>query len=354
LSQVLRELRRCITEDWPILAGAGAIWLTLVLALATKGVDGLQPNSYGSNLMLYLLVLAVLVVWTGARMLVRAKPVSPIRYLLGVAGSADFGRRLVRGIPMLTALILFMPAFSAMKSSIPLFNSHNWDAAFIAADSTIHGRDPWRLLQPVLGYPIVTAALSWAYLAWFAVIYGTSIYFCFMARQRELRAQYFITYFASWTICGVILAAALQSVGPEFVGPLLGDHRFDEQMAYLRAANEEYPVMILKAHDFLLATRLDASSELGAGISAMPSMHVSMAALVALSAARHSRAWGVAGYVFLATILIGSIHLAPHYAVDGYVSVAATVVMWIVAGRLARVVVRRTGDSESLPEPATA
>src|SRR6185436_18733948 len=104
---------------------------------------------------------------------------------------------------------------------------------------------------------------------------------------------------ASWTICGVFLATALQSVGPEFAGPLLGDHRFDEQMAYLRAANEHYPVMILRAHDFLLATRLNDSSELGAGISAMPSMHVAMATLVALSAARHSRAWAVAGYGFL-------------------------------------------------------
>ena len=350
LSQLLRELRRCATEDWPILAGAGAIWGALVLALASKGMDGLQPQSYANNLMLYLLILAVLVILAGGRMLHAAKPASPIRFLAGAAASPEFGRRLIRGIPMLTALVLFMPAFSAMKSSIPLFNSHNWDAAFIAADQAIHGDDAWRLLQPALGYPIVTSALSFAYLAWFFVVYSASIYFCFVARDHQLRAQFFITYFATWTVCGVILATVLQSVGPSFVGPLLGDHRFDEQIAYLRAANEQYPVLILRAQDFLIAARLDSSNELGAGISAMPSMHVGMATLIALSSARLSRAWGIAGYTFLATIMIGSVHLAPHYAVDGYVSVAATVALWALAGRLARIVVRRKGAEAEAPE----
>ena len=100
LSQVLRELRRCTTEDWPILAGAGAIWAAVVLALAGKGVDGLQPGSYGNNLLLYLLVLAVLVFIAGARLLYQARPASPIRFLASVIASPEFGRRLVRGIPM--------------------------------------------------------------------------------------------------------------------------------------------------------------------------------------------------------------------------------------------------------------
>ena len=350
LSQVVRELRQCATEDWPILVGAAAVWVALVLALASKGIDGMLPQSYGSNLLLYLVTLSLLVALAGTRMLDRARPASPIRFLMGVATSAEFRRRLIRGIPMLAALIVFMPAFSAMKSSIPLFNSHNWDAAFIAADSAIHGRDAWRLLQPVLGYPIVTSALSGVYLAWFFVVYATSIYFCFMAKQHELRAQFFITYFASWTVCGVILATAFQSVGPSFVGPLLGDHRFDEQMAYLRTSNEHFPVLILRAQDFLLAARLDSSNGLGAGISAMPSMHVAMATLMALTAARVSRAWAIAGYGFLAAIMIGSVHLAPHYAVDGYVSVAATVVLWKLAGRLARVMARRHVDGEEQTE----
>ncbi len=357
MRQVIRELRRTATEDWPILAGACGIWAILVVLLAAKGVDALQAASYRSNLLLYLTTLVVLTLLATGRTLYRARPKSPIGFLIGLATDSEVAKRFVRGIPMLAALVIFMPVFSAMKSAIPLFNSHTWDAAFIAADRAIHGGDAWRLLQPVLGFPIVTSALSMMYFLWFFVIYASSIYFCFLSRDRELRAQYFITYFASWTICGVLLATLFASVGPCFVGPLLGDHRFDEQMAYLRAANEHYPVLILRAQEFLIASRIEASGELGGGISAMPSMHVAMATLVALSAARISRAAAVIGFGFLLITLIGSVHLAPHYAIDGYVSIAVTFVLWSAAARMARLVVggsRRMAQSSLRPEVATA
>ena len=357
MRQIIRELRRTVPEDWPILAGACGIWAILVLSLAAKGVNALQAASYRSNFFLYLLTLVVLALLAAGWTLYRSRPKSPIGFLIGRATDGEIARRFLRGIPMLAALVIFMPAFSAMKSAIPLFNSGNWDAAFIAADRAIHGDDAWRLLQPVLGFPIVTSALSIVYFLWFFVIYASSIYFCFLSRDRELRAQYFITYFASWTICGVIMATVFASVGPCFVGPLLGDPRFDEQMAYLRAANEHYPVLILRAQEFLIAARIEASGELGGGISAMPSMHVAMATLVALSAARISRAAGMIGFGFLFLTLLGSVHLAPHYAVDGYVSIAVTLVLWAVAARLARLVVgraRRAPQPDRRPEVATA
>jgi hypothetical protein len=355
--QATREWRRTATEDWPILAGACGIWAILVLLLAAKGVDGLQAISYRRNLFLYSATLVVLTLLAAGWSLYRARPKSPIGFLIQLVTDGEVAKRFVRGVPMLTALVIFMPAFSAMKSAIPLFNSRNWDAAFIAADRAIHGDDAWLLLQPVLGFPIVTSALSIMYVLWFFVIYASSIYFCFLSRDRELRAQYFIAYFASWTICGVFLATLFASVGPCFVGPLLGDHRFDEQMAYLRAANEHYPVLILHAQEFLLASRIEASGELGGGISAMPSMHVAMATLVALSAARISRVAAIVGVGFLLITVLGSVHLAPHYAIDGYVSIAVTLVVWSAAARLARLVVggaRQAAQPNRLPEIASA
>jgi hypothetical protein len=348
VKQALRELRGTVTEDWPILAGACGIWAILVLLLAAKGVDGLQPGSYRSNLLLYVLTFVLLVLLAAGRALYRARPKSPIGFLIRRTTDGEVGARFIRGIPMMAALVIFMPAFSAMKSAIPLFNSDNWDAAFSAADRAIHGDDAWLLLQPALGSPIVTSAISIMYVMWFFVIYASSTYFCFLSRDRELRAQYFIAYFASWTICGVMLATLFASVGPCFVGPLLGDHRFDGQMAYLSAANEHYPVLILRAQEFLLASRIEASGELGGGISAMPSMHVAMATLVALSAAHISRAAAMAGFGFLLVTLLGSVHLAAHYAVDGYVSIAVTLVLWAASARLARLVVR-SGHRAPLP-----
>jgi hypothetical protein len=86
-------------------------------------------------------------------------------------------------------------------------------------------------------------------------------------------------------------------------------------------------------------------------------MHVAMALLVALSVARLSRAAAIAGYAFFACIMVGSVHLSPHYAVDGYVSIAVTVVLWSVAAKLARLVVRGKGEATQpnlRPEVATA
>ncbi|AZI35430.1 hypothetical protein NT2_09_00850 [Caenibius tardaugens NBRC 16725] len=42
--------------------------------------------------------------------------------------------------------------------------------------------------------------------------------------------------------------------------------------------------------------------------------------------------------LFFAIILIGSVHLAYHYAVDGYAAIIATAIIWIVAGRAARLI----------------
>ena len=152
---------------------------------------------------------------------------------------------------MLASLVIFMPAFSAMKSAIPLFNPFSWDGVWISTDQAIFGTDAWRFFQPLLGFPIVTSALSLAYVLWFFLIYAGSVYFCFLARDRELRARYFVAYFALWMVCGVCLAVLFSSVGPCFVGPLLGDHRFDEQMTYLRAVPEASLDLVLAADVFI-------------------------------------------------------------------------------------------------------
>jgi hypothetical protein len=359
VKRIVSAFRQALAEDGPIVAGLGAVWLALLILLASQGVSGLRPSAYAANLLLYLITLCAMALAVFLGLLYRARPKSPIRFLLGLLASGGWLANVARGIPMLMAVVVLMPAFSAMKSSIPLFNSYGWDPAWIAADRAIHGTDPWRLLQPVLGFPIVTSLLSVAYHAWLFLVYAGSVYFCFFARDRELRAQYFIGYFAIWTVVGVGMAVGFASVGPCFLAPLTGDHRFDEQMAYLRAANEHYPVFVLAVQDQLLAWHQQGNHGLAAGISAMPSMHVAMAVLFALSISKVSRIAGVGAWLFVITILIGSVHLAYHYAVDGYVAIAATVALWALAKPLAKMVVRgRDGSFEgSRPgpvRPATA
>lgn len=68
----------------------------------------------------------------------------------------------------------------------------------------------------------------------------------------------------------------------------------------------------------------------------MPSMHVATAVLFIFGGFGIHRVLGWAMVVYGSIILVGSVHLAWHYAVDGYVSIAITVFFLWLAGILAR------------------
>jgi hypothetical protein len=237
-------------------------------------------------------------------------------------------------MPLFLALIVFLPAFSAMKSAIPLFHPYDWDQTWIDLDIAIHGTDPWRILQPVFGYPFVTFLLSLLYHVWIMLIYAGGIYFVFFESDRRLRIRYFISFFGIWTILGVVMATLLASVGPCFDGPILGIGHYAEQMAYLRHANDSFPVLVLDVQDALVRGYQTGNYGLGRGISAMPSLHIAMVYLFFLAMRKKSSRLG---YVFgpcVVLIFVGSIELGYHYAVDGYVSFIVTTLIWLLAGRI--------------------
>src|SRR5690606_14246814 len=120
---------------------------------------------------------------------------------------------------------------------------------------------------------------------------------------------------------GIVMATAFASVGPCFLAPMLSDTRFVAQMEYLRQANTHFPVMVLQVQERLIAWHQLGDAGLGRGITAMPSMHVSLALLFFLAMRRVSKRAGYFFGAFFIAILIGSVHLGYHYAVDGYVSI---------------------------------
>jgi len=345
LRDLIAEFRRAAAADWPIVAGMLLIWVALMALLAFNGVNGVRFFSYLSNLALYLsALLFFLVYWLGS-LLLRHRPERPIAFLAASSRTDRPAHRLISGAPMLLALTIFLPAFSAMKSAIPLFNAYSWDVTWLQLDRTLHGADPWRILNAAIGYPIATSVLSALYQVWILLIYAGGVYFCFFQDNRALRARYFIAYFACWAILGVATATALASVGPCFLEPMLGNGYFGEQMAYLREANQHAPVFSLLVQDRLIDWYASGNNGLGRGISAMPSMHVSIAFLFFLAMRKVSRLAGILFGLFVVIILIGSVHLAYHYAVDGYLSIVVTYLVWLASGPLARRVANRSGNA---------
>lgn len=324
----LRALLSRPHRDGPIILPVLAICVLLLLLLASRGVNALQFNSYFTNLMLYLSVAGFLAIGWGARILWRDRPDRPIAYLVTCFRQQHGGRFIMAGLPMMLALAVFLPVFSAMKAAIPLFNSFEWDGTWIAWDHAIHGRDPWLWLQPVLGRPWVTFLLAGAYHLWILLLYVGGVFFCFMVRDRSVRNRYFISLFGIWLVCGVALATAFASVGPCFLEPLMGNRRFAAQMDYLYWADSQLPIMVLNVQERLLIWQFSDVHSLASGITAMPSMHIAMAFLFAL-AVRHLSRWaGYAFFAFLAVIMVGAVHLGYHYAVDGYLSLIVTAAIW--------------------------
>jgi hypothetical protein len=329
-----RRTTAFVFADAPLYLVASALFGVCLAIFAVWSIS-IGPTLILANARLYLFAAWVLLIVDSGALLLRHRPRRPTRFLLDTYRARLADPRVIASVPMLALVIVFMPFFSKLKSMIPLFNDFSWDATFIAWDRAIFfGRDAWQVLQPMLGYPPVTAALALLYHAWMLLIYVGTLVFLFYRGAAHARRQYLLGFFLIWTVIGGLLATVFASVGPCFMEPIKGDPHFAAQIDYLKAANEQVPVLTLHVQDLLLEWYLAGDRGLGSGITAMPSMHVAMAMLFWLAIRRVSTAAGRVFGAFFVTIWLASVHLGYHYAVDGLVSVVATYAIWLGTDRI--------------------
>ena len=229
----------------------------------------------------------------------------------------------------------FLSSFTSFKIIFPAIHSFSWDISLAKLDAFIHGgKQPWQWLQPVFGYPIVTSIISFFYYLWFFVMYGVLCWQAFSLNNKQLRMQFFLTYLLSWVIIGTISAIIFSSAGPCYYGYVVegGKNVFKPLMDYLYTANQSFHLKSIDIQKLLWSAYNGRETGLVKGISAMPSMHMSMSFLFVLLGWRVNRIAGILFTLFALIIFVGSIHLGWHYASDGYAGVTLTGIIWVTVG----------------------
>jgi hypothetical protein len=265
------------------------------------------------------------------------KPESPVR-ALGSEITELFIKpaRIINALPVFAAMVFFNKAMVEMKPAIPAINPFSWDTTFMQLDRILHfGVDPWVLMQPLLGFDYATFLINIAYDFWFIALFGAWFWFGFRKDANELRTRFFLSYMLIWWVGGGLLAILFSSAGPVYYGAIgLSPDPYTGLFAYLHDVDTRIPLWMLKAQQLLWDGYTGKTAALG--ISAFPSMHNASAVLFALALMKCSRFLGAFFYAYAGVILIGSVHLGWHYAVDGYGGILIGLLGWWIAGPIAK------------------
>jgi hypothetical protein len=264
------------------------------------------------------------------------RPDRPTAFLISrLTNHWRIGWRLLRGVPVFLALPAMFSAFTSYKSQLFKIVPYYADPYALDLDRLLHGIDPWRLLQPIVGHPWITVGLNQVYILWFGEMFLTLSIGIFIVDQERLRSQFLTAYFFSWGIAGCIAATLLASVGPCFYSAFFHADPYADLFSYLDKTRQIYFVPERDLQAALFDGLRKGGIGVGEGISAMPSMHVGIAVLNAIFLSRLNRYVGWAAWLFAALIFIGSVALGWHYAVDGYVAALLVWLIWIASGKLA-------------------
>lgn len=314
--------------------------------------------AYGSKIVIVLPLLANFVltgvliraIATGAR--------SPLRDL-GASLRARFGSPLLAlaAVAPLVLMPVVIAAYGVLKQLLPLVTPFAWDDAFAAADRLIFlGRQPWELTHALLDGPAATLVIDRFYTLWVALLFFAILGFALFAPRYE-RARFFLSFATAWILLGVVGAYLGASAGPCYAA-LIGASsagEFAPLMERLHAYSAGYGQLgAVEWQGVLWDAHVGRDYGFGMGISAMPSLHNAIAVLYALVFARFGRIWAIAGWAFAAMILVGSVHLGWHYAVDGFVSAIAMAGIWWAAGRYLDRSGYAAAVARPLPGPAEA
>lgn len=300
-----------------------------------------------------LLILTTRVELTGYLWVSKLLVALSLTYGAVIAGFGVIRQRLRgrAGEPVLVSVIWYVggallagctiPAFGIFKQFILPIQGFPWDVTLAEADRLLFfGHDPWRATHAVFGSVAGTKFLDTLYSFWMIIMYGFPAAVVALFSENAMRVRLIGCWLASWVFIGGIGAWLLASAGPcyfnQLVGPNASFAELNVRLAGIAAQAHAQGIKI-NAIDFqpmLLGAYKSTHYAPAGGISAMPSMHLAMATLFAITGYQWHRWLGHVMVLYWVFIWIGSIHLGWHYAWDGLVAGALMLGLWVIAKRL--------------------
>lgn len=335
-------IRRNVRRDWLIYAVIGLYGFMVAAVAAWEGATQLfSPFIYLEKWIRPVAPLLAVALTSAALVSFRHRA-APLQSFLR-ATRRMFPPAKAASALMFLALAIFHGLFTSMKNLMNRLAQFSFDPVLAQWDQKIHFVDPWRLLPM---WEPLTRFFQFQYvLAWLTLLAGVSCYATMFAR-RSVRDQYIWTFLICWILLGNVMASAVMSAGPVYYAEVVGSDRFQPLLDYL-AFSAGSPVSSVHLQEMLWARYTTETLGMGSGISAFPSLHLSMATLWTLVAFRISRRLGAVMVAFTLITQIASVHLGWHYAIDGYFSIVATVAIWKLVGHFQT----KATDSRIFTEP---
>lgn len=279
-------------------------------------------------------IVCLVLIWRLFHATYVVKPVNRMEWLKeDVLAFLRNRERLVFGLLTATMITFAFATFGHGKSLIPLFNAYDWDQAFMQADQTLHfGFQPYELLFGLFPYKGMIDLVAYAYSFWFTALFFVMFTTSFVRTNSPARMQFLIALVLACAVGGNLMATMFASAGPVYFERLgLGAAYAPlDQLLQDRSSRALQGVFHLQDQLWAMYTLPDSFSV----ISAFPSMHVTTSTLMAIIAFKF-RTWaGIVAAIFAGLILVGSVMLGWHYAVDGYAGMLIAVASWKASGWL--------------------
>jgi hypothetical protein len=232
---------------------------------------------------------------------------------------------------------VLMHVFATFKTMIGSVHGFTMDPSIAALErAALFGHDAWQYTHFLLGSPLGTFMLQMCYNVWFALMWASILVCLLFVKNVRAVLHYLLAFSLCWIVVGSLAAYFLASAGPCFYQRVFSDPHFQPLMLRLHEIDRSLNLTSLDVQDTLWSWYGEHRNGLGAGISAMPSVHVGLAFVMARGAYLLRPLYGRIMMVYMAAIWIGSVHLGWHYALDGAVALLLVAPIWKISGWLAR------------------